>query len=207
MQLANSLWQRRLNFGFKLYKQVLVLSLAFTFLLVGCSPFPKNSLVDTHDIRSDHPIKIAQSISRESKKSLHDFDYTAYSQRIPTLFSSPEINSIAAFFKPYFEELVIYIPQIESAGIMLQDIYTDLNFLSPLLILEFRLDKIDEIKLDDVVSNSIETRQKISAALKVLRSAVQASKVRIGEFSIERVQVRMSPYPPFASTRIQYSRG
>ena len=207
MRQTNYLCQSLLEISFKTYKQILVVSLALLFLLAGCFPIRNNSLKDNIYPSSDHPVNVEKSISREKNSSLREYNYTAYSQSISNFFSSPEINSITNFIQPYIEELVIYIPQIESAGIILKDIYTDLNPVSPLLILEFKLDAVDEIKLDSIVAKSTETKQKLSAGLKLLRSAVQASKSKIGQFDIERVQIRVGPYPPFASTRIQYSRG
>jgi hypothetical protein len=207
MRLTTFLSQSLFEISLKIYKRILALSLILSFLLAGCSQSHNYSPIDTVYLSRDHQTKAGMNISREKMPTLREYNYTAYSQSISNFLSSPEMNNITSFLKPYIDELVIYIPQIESAGIILKDIYTDLNPVSPLLILEFKLDAVDEKKLDSIVSRSIENKQKLSAGLKLLRSAVQASKLKIGQFYIERVQIRMGPYPPFASTRIQYSRG
>jgi hypothetical protein len=209
MRLAKWIRQRQKKISFKSYRQLLVLSIALLVLLIGCSPVSSNSSLEIIRIKDNRQSSTGKNapLARTGEASLQEFDYSAVSQGISNFFSSPEMRKIASPIKPYIEELAIYVPQIESAGIMLRDIYTDLNPISPLLILEFKLEAIDEKELDSIVSRSIETKQKLSAGLKLLRSAVQVSKSKIGEYGIERIQIRMGPYPPYASTRLQYSRG
>jgi hypothetical protein len=207
MLLVKWIYKRYAEISLRAYKQVLVLSIALAFVLVGCSPVQNNGLTNMSHNNEDHQVIMVGNAPRLIDASLQRFDVVAFSQSISNLFSSPEIKRIANPIKPYIEELVIYVPLVESAGIKLEDIYTDLNPANPLLILEFKLESVDERKLDSIVSRSIETRQKLSGGLKLLRSTVKASKSKIGQFSIDRIQIRMGPYPPFASTRLKYSRG
>jgi hypothetical protein len=154
----------------------------------------------------NHQANIEENASGLNVASIQEFDLAAFGKNIFNFFSTPEIQKIANPIMPYIEELAVYIPLIESAGIRLENIYTDITPTAPLLILEFKLEAVDERKLDSIVSESIEAKQKISSGLQLLRSAVQASKSKIGQFGIDKIQIRMGPYPPFASTRLQYSR-
>jgi hypothetical protein len=207
MRLAKCIRQRQAEISFNFYKQFLILFIGFAFLLIGCSPVQSNNTIDITRIGDDPQVRIGGNTPRAGEVYPQEFDYSTLGNIISNFFSSPEIKKIANPIKPYIDELAIYIPQIESAGIILEDIYTDLNPVSPLLILEFKLEKINEAELNSIVSKSIETKQKLSAGLKLLRTAVQASKSKIGQYGIDRIQIRMGPYPPYASTRLQYSRG
>jgi|LakMenE18May11ns_1017448.scaffolds.fasta_scaffold9719233_2 hypothetical protein len=207
MRLAKCIRQRQAEISFNFYKQFLILFIGFAFLLIGCSPVQSNNIIDITRIGDDPQVRIGGNTPRAGEVYPQEFDYSTLGNIISNFFSSPEIKKIANPIKPYIDELAIYIPQIESAGIILEDIYTDLNPVSPLLILEFKLEKINEAELNSIVSKSIETKQKLSAGLKHLRTAVQASKSKIGQYGIDRIQIRMGPYPPYASTRLQYSRG
>ena len=207
MRLAKCIRQRQAEISFNFYKQFLILFIGFAFLLIGCSPVQSNNTIDITRIGDDPQVRIGGNTPRAGEVYPQEFDYSTLGNIVSNFFSSPEIKKIANPIKPYIDELAIYIPQIESAGIILEDIYTDLNPVSPLLILEFKLEKINEAELNSIVSKSIETKQKLSAGLKLLRTAVQASKSKIGQYGIDRIQIRMGPYPPYASTRLQYSRG
>jgi hypothetical protein len=67
MRQTNCLRQSLLEIGFKTYKQILVVSLAFLFLLGGCFPIRNNSLKDTNYLSSNNPVNVEKSISREKK--------------------------------------------------------------------------------------------------------------------------------------------
>lgn len=131
MRLAKWIRQRQEEISFKSYRQVLVLSIALLVFLIGCSSAQSNSSIEIGRVSDNRKASIGKNAPRAGEASLQEYDYSAFGQSISNFFSSPEIKKIASPIKPYIEELAIYVPQIESAGIILKDIYTDLNPISP----------------------------------------------------------------------------
>jgi hypothetical protein len=105
----------------------------------------------------------------------------------------------------FIDSFIAFIPEIESTGIKIDNIYLD--SIPFLLIFEVKLEQVDRHKLDELISKETRSEPQLLSVLELLRTLVNTAQAqKLGSFNMDRVQLRVSPYPPFASTRIKYMR-
>ncbi len=124
-----------------------------------------------------------------------------------SLSNNSDMQNLVTKMQSYVNELDTGIKLIEKTGIIVDSVYID-NIekgIPTLLVIEARIKQVDEDKLDELINNTEKSDKKL--IFTALKSTVDyAKKTKIGEFSVDRIQIRIGLTPPFVSTRLKYTR-